>query len=882
MTRSQIDELSQNLIFLINEMEDVLMKKIAAQLVSDGDVSDSSKWRIRQLARAGKLDKEALKTIKSYMSAQSEMLEDALYNAAVSEIGNVDEMVKDAATRGLVDGRVKAPADRTAQSALKSYLKQAKSDLNMVNTVMRYKTKQAYVSAVNNTFWTLDKEQRVHDALGMGALEVISGAESFQTAVRDVLKKLSEKGIPAFIDAGGHEWKPETYVQMDLRTTMGNTARAAQWQRCDDFGVDLIEVDSHLGAREKCARDQGKIYSRSGKSGTCKDGSGNVVYYYAFSSTSFGQPDGLFGINCRHNSYPYIPGVSYQRYFPVDEAENAKRYKEYQTQRALERKIRESKRECMLLSEAGDEEGLKKAALTLRNRKENYRAYSKAHDLRVHNDRTQVYGYDRSKSMKTVWAEKKAQSGGSSAPAPSGGKAVTVNAPAPASSGKAYTGEKITKPLDKPLENKVKAVEMPQAKNIEEAQAYAKKLGVEYPDYSKFTVERANNMNKALSTLPDDSAPYVVTDLQKYTAVTGAPLDKRAKNGYACTVTPYEIDLKRAKIADTPRISGSGDTVVAVNTKTYKTLDSITESKARSEELIVSRNLGKAYHFNTEGKATDFHECGHIYASKHGLPMAFSADADRWYRETGCELLKSPSEAWAEAYAAYYTHADDLPSYIRRYFDNGEWKTNSGSKVLTLDEWYKKLLDNGGGSGIIKSIDVDDFTMMASCHEIAPEVSNLIANTIREYEKKGGMYISDMHFGNFIDEDTGKPALMQIFQNYYGLTEININSAIMAGKTLDEIDSIIAAAKSNLPQNLREAVIHECGHAKAYYGKTPEEVMAINEHIKDRGVDGISRIAKNDGAECIAEVEVLLSRGEPISEKAMELYNAYVKGGKRK
>ena len=424
MTRSQIDELSQNLIFLINEMEDVLMKKIAAQLVSDGDVSDSSKWRIRQLARAGKLDKEALKTIKSYMSAQSEMLEDALYNAAVSEIGNVDEMVKDAATRGLVDGRVKAPADRTAQSALKSYLKQAKSDLNMVNTVMRYKTKQAYVSAVNNTFWTLDKEQRVHDALGMGALEVISGAESFQTAVRDVLKKLSEKGIPAFIDAGGHEWKPETYVQMDLRTTMGNTARAAQWQRCDDFGVDLIEVDSHLGAREKCAQDQGKIYSRSGQSGTCRDGSGNVVYYYALSSTSFGQPDGLFGINCRHNSYPYIPGVSYQRYFPVDEEENAKRYKEYQTQRALERKIRESKRECMLLSEAGDEEGLKKAALTLRNRKENYSAYSKAHDLRVHNDRTQVYGYDRSKSMKTVWAEKKAQSASGGSSAPSGGKIV--------------------------------------------------------------------------------------------------------------------------------------------------------------------------------------------------------------------------------------------------------------------------------------------------------------------------------------------------------------------------------------------------------------------------------------------------------------------------
>lgn len=76
-------------------------------------------------------------------------------------------------------------------------------------------------------------------------------------------------------------------------------------------------------------------------------------------------------------------------------------------QRALERQIRESKRECMLLSEAGDEEGLKKAALKLRSRKESYAAYSKSHDARTRNDRTQVYGYDRSNSMKTVWAEKK-------------------------------------------------------------------------------------------------------------------------------------------------------------------------------------------------------------------------------------------------------------------------------------------------------------------------------------------------------------------------------------------------------------------------------------------------------------------------------------------
>ena len=272
----------------------------------------------------------------------------------------------------------------------------------------------------------------------------------------------------------------------------------------------------------------------------------------------------------------------------------------------------------------------------------------------------------------------------------SGGHAVTVDVPANPIQ-QQINQAPITKPTFK------------NAESIEEAQAYARSIGVEHPDYSKFSLERANNMNIALSTLPDDSMPYVVTDLQKYTSVTGAPLGKAQKNGYACTVTPYEIDLQRAGIADIPRTVGSGNTIVAVNTRNYKTIDSITESKAKSEEIALSRNLGKSYHFNKDGKATDFHECGHIYEAKHGIPTGFSAYADQWYKETGCIMLKTTSEAWAEAYAAYYTHADDLPPYIRRYFDKGEWKDNSGSKVLSLDEWYRKLLDKSGESGINRS-----------------------------------------------------------------------------------------------------------------------------------------------------------------------------------
>ncbi len=196
-------------------------------------------------------------------------------------------------------------------------------------------------------------------------------------------------------------------------------------------------------------------------------------------------------------------------------------------------------------------------------------------------------------------------------------------------------------------------------------------------------------------------------------------------------------------------------------------------------------------------------------------------------------------------------------------------------------EWYEerqKRVVNNEYSDIIKSLDIDDFDVKAEGRGIDSEVLDVIKNTIKTYEAKGGMYISDVHFGEFFD-DNGKTALLQIIPAAYGgyTTELNINSKFFEGRTLDEINKHIARFENNLPQTLEEAVIHECGHAKAYYGKSIEEIVKMNEALKNKGVDGISKIALKDGAECIAETEVLLFRGQKVPEKAMNLYNKYVR-----
>lgn len=88
---------------------------------------------------------------------------------------------------------------------------------------------------------------------------------------------------------------------------------------------------------------------------------GNVIHVYAQSETTYGEPAGLFGINCKHYPSPFIPGVSVIRGEPQNPEENAKAYAESQQQRGLERKIREEKRDLMMMKAQGAPDEMIKA-----------------------------------------------------------------------------------------------------------------------------------------------------------------------------------------------------------------------------------------------------------------------------------------------------------------------------------------------------------------------------------------------------------------------------------------------------------------------------------------------------------------------------------------
>lgn len=301
--------------------------------------------------------------------------------AALKAVGEMDEGFGKLAAEGIIDGTT-VPMEETALQAAAMYSKQAQGRLNKVNTVMRYFAKNTAAAAVYKTAELVNKQQHL-DTLNKAAGKVIMGAESRQTAVRQCIKEMSERGIPAFVDAGGRQWSPEAYINMDVRTTCSNVAHEAQFTRMDDYDIDLLETSSHPGARPKCALDQGKIFSRSGKN----------KKYPAWKTSSYGEPDGILGINCGHFIYPYIEGVSVQRYFPYDKEENDKLYKQKQEQRRLEREVRSAKREVSMLNAAGDKEGAKLAKETVKQKTAKYNEYCEKVGLPRKADRLTVQGY---------------------------------------------------------------------------------------------------------------------------------------------------------------------------------------------------------------------------------------------------------------------------------------------------------------------------------------------------------------------------------------------------------------------------------------------------------------------------------------------------------
>lgn len=306
------------------------------KLVGSGGVNE---WQLERLKELGGLTEENAEIIAKYSNKTIEDV-NAIFDRA-REIGTeIDKEILGLGIKaGILNEINPVVEDVVVRKILNNSIKEVLTTFNKQNNSLLASAGKEYKDIVNNV-----------------SSQVMSGTKTTIKAMQEAVTNLAEKGLTGFTAKNGAQWSPEAYTKMVIRSNTQNTINHIQDERMQLAGNDYIEVSSHIGARPLCSQDQGKIFSLSGNTTPIQDGSGLEIIPKPWSSSTYGEPAGIFGINCGHSRYAFVPGLSYKREMDFTKKENDDAYIEKQQQRLYERTIRNKKREIAMLKEIGAED----------------------------------------------------------------------------------------------------------------------------------------------------------------------------------------------------------------------------------------------------------------------------------------------------------------------------------------------------------------------------------------------------------------------------------------------------------------------------------------------------------------------------------------------
>ena len=243
-------------------------------------------------------------------------------------------------------------------------------------------------------------------ALDSAALQIQTGAISYNQAIKPAVQQLAESGIKTVNYESGHVDQIDVAVRRAVMTGVNQICDQYTNQSAEYLQTRYFEISAHSGARDKPGHSpwsshkdwQGKVYYQS------ENGEPDPLGLYddLVATTGYGYVDGLTGANCRHHKYPFIPGVS-ERTYTDDQLKHiddglgcefqGKKYSAYeatQMQRRTERTIRKLKRKKAGYNAAGLENDERAANICIQSLNRQYKAFSKAAGLPEQRERMKV------------------------------------------------------------------------------------------------------------------------------------------------------------------------------------------------------------------------------------------------------------------------------------------------------------------------------------------------------------------------------------------------------------------------------------------------------------------------------------------------------------
>lgn len=391
---------TDSLTELLDAYDNAVVSDIARRIVKTGYVTETAKHQIRQAQQMGLLYEDIIREIAQRTNITDSMVRTLFENAGVETV-RTDNRLYTAAGLQPTDLRASPAMLQMLQAGYENTL----GTMHNLTLTTANTAQQAYISACD-----------------LAMLQVQSGAMSYQQAIRAAIQSAASDGTRVLYPSGRTD-RIEVAVRRAVLTGVAKTCRTIGEYNAASCGCDLMELSAHAGARPSHARWQGQLVSLSGKRG-----------YLSKDDIGYGSGDGFGGYNCRHDWYPFFPGISQRNYSQEKlnqletmtvnyNGQEIPYYDATQEQRRLERRVRDCKLRLSATDAARQEtkdpklraqldEDFAKQSKALREARDKLADFQTGTGLLPDTSRTQVYGFDRSIAQKAVAAQKRVDKSG--------------------------------------------------------------------------------------------------------------------------------------------------------------------------------------------------------------------------------------------------------------------------------------------------------------------------------------------------------------------------------------------------------------------------------------------------------------------------------------
>lgn len=402
LTPNQLENIPNNIVELFQQLEEFIIIDFARRVKKTGEITSSAEWQKQQASLYG--IKNIENKVASILKLSDDQIESLFPNIALTSFKAEMEIYKQAKLN-TIDYKSKA-----IQDYIKAAIKQTKGDMENITQSLGFAEVQNGHVVYNDIAKFYQKE------LNLAQIKISTGVQDYNSAIKQAVKKISSSGLRYVNYESG--WSN----RIDVATRRAIITGTHQMtQQMSDLNMEklipneddrFVEVTSHENCRPSHLSFQGRVFKVVGS---------NKDYENLAEATGLGSVTGLKGANCRHDYYPFIPGVSVRTYtdkqleqMEKDSKETFnykdKEYTPYeatQYQREIETSIRQTKRELIGYKESGLDADFKASSIKLQQQRREYKEFSNKANLRIKDERHQVVNFDRSIAQQSSNAAKK-------------------------------------------------------------------------------------------------------------------------------------------------------------------------------------------------------------------------------------------------------------------------------------------------------------------------------------------------------------------------------------------------------------------------------------------------------------------------------------------